>query len=147
MILPRYCLIWFVCVCVSGGAYSCMHLCIASWQNVGHGGTAAPWHAVTSHSLHYHCMCPSSVSLSPPSLSVSLFLFVPVHLFFAWRVSFTMIIRVFLNFLQLKVYFFTVFCPPASPEFLFTWLCFLRHHCLLVTHHCHLPVSPQFTSK
>lgn len=34
-----------VCVCVCESVvhtHACMHLCVASWQNVGHGGTAAP---------------------------------------------------------------------------------------------------------
>lgn len=75
-----------VCVCVSGGAYSCMHLCVASWQNVGHGGSAAAWHALTwkwpkSHSLWYHSVCvhPLSLSLSPsvsPWMSLGPFIFI-----------------------------------------------------------------------
>lgn len=76
----------FVCVCVSGGEYSCVHLCVASWQNVGHGATAAAWRALTwkwpkSHSLQNLSLCihPFFFSLCPclsPWMFPSPFIFI-----------------------------------------------------------------------
>lgn len=124
-----------VCVCVSGGAYSCMHLCVASWQNVGHGGSAAAWHALTwkwpkSHSLWYHSVCvhPLSLSLSPP-VSLPECLLVPLYLFcvpFSYWLS---------KCLCIPLSLFPVFSiSRLSTVFLFTLqFCFLRHHCFLFT--------------
>ena len=100
--------------------------CQASWQNVGHGGTAAPWHALTwispkSHSLQYHSVCPSFLSLSL-SVSLSLSLSFPpclVCLFSAFilGVPFTLIIHVFLNILEP---FTSHLCFYSVPSLCFT---------------------------
>lgn len=134
-----------LCVCVSGSgsAHSWMHSCIASWQNVGHGGTAAAWHTLTwewpePHSLQYHSACFHLLPISLPPLFLAIFILCLSHWLF----------MCFLNILS----------PHFLCQFNFTHLC---HTCILYTcprvfsdfpvcyslwHLCHLSSVLSFTS-
>lgn len=132
-----------LCVCVSGSAHSWMHSCIASWQNVGHGGTAAAWHTLTwewpePHSLQYHSACFHLLPISLPPLFSAIFILCLSHWLF----------MCFLNILS----------PHFLCQFNFTHLC---HTCILYTcsrvfsdfpvcyslwHLCHLSSVLSFTS-
>lgn len=70
------------------GAHSWMHSCIASWQNVGHGGTAAAaWHALTwewpkPHSLQYYSTCFHLLPISLSCQSSSIYILCLSHQLF-----------------------------------------------------------------
>lgn len=145
--LPHYCLIWSMCVCLCvcervGDAYSCMHLCVASWQNVGHEGTAAPWRALTwkwpkPHSLQYRSVCVHPLSLFP-SLSFSFSMSPYVGQFiYILCFSLTLIIHVFVNILEPSPCLVHFTPLPLNCIFIFIhpplFRHFLGHHCFIVT--------------
>lgn len=98
VILPHYCLIWsmYLCVWVGGGkhaSYSCMHstLCVASWQNVGHHRTITCTNITKILLITISlCVCPSFLS---HCVSAPLSLYLSVPFIFVLCDSFTLIIR------------------------------------------------------
>lgn len=124
VILPHYCLIWsmYLCVWVGGGkhaSYSCMHstLCVASWQNVGHHRTITCTNITKILLITISlCVCPSFLShcVSAPR---SLYLSVPF--IFVLCASFTLIIRACVGKYPWAFFYFTPL-PLTCILFVFT---------------------------